>query len=115
MVIWLFRPGSKKLHDDAANQIFRNEDRPKPPETQRTKTAMTKSMAEPSRNRSRNPGSGPEPGFTGHEWDGIKEYDNPLPRWWLWIFWATVIWSLGYWVLYPAWPLVTQATQGVLG
>jgi cytochrome c oxidase cbb3-type subunit III len=57
----------------------------------------------------------PEPGFTGHEWDGIKEYDNPLPRWWLWIFYATVIWSLGYWVLYPAWPMLGQATQGVLG
>jgi cytochrome c oxidase cbb3-type subunit III len=56
-----------------------------------------------------------EPAFTGHEWDGIREYDNPLPRWWLWIFYATIVWSLIYWLLFPAWPLVSQATQGVLG
>ena len=41
---------------------------------------------------------------TGHEWDGIKELDTPLPRWWLWIFYATVAWSIVYWVLMPAWP-----------
>jgi cytochrome c oxidase cbb3-type subunit 3 len=56
-----------------------------------------------------------EPDFTGHEWDGIREYDNPLPRWWLWIFYATIAWSVIYWLLFPAWPLVSQATQGVLG
>jgi cytochrome c oxidase cbb3-type subunit III len=56
-----------------------------------------------------------EPPSTGHEWDGIREYDNPLPRWWLWIFYATIVWSVIYWLLFPAWPLVTQATQGVLG
>ncbi len=52
---------------------------------------------------------------TGHEWDGIKELNNPLPRWWLWTFYATVIWSIGYVILYPAIPLVTDATKGVLG
>lgn len=57
----------------------------------------------------------PDPGDTGHEWDGIKEYDNPLPRWWLWLFYATIIWSVGYWILFPAWPLVGNATQGLLG
>lgn len=41
---------------------------------------------------------------TGHEWDGIKELDTPLPRWWLWIFYATIAWSVVYWVLMPAWP-----------
>lgn len=41
---------------------------------------------------------------TGHEWDGIKELNNPLPRWWLWVFYISIIWSIGYWVLYPAWP-----------
>lgn len=56
-----------------------------------------------------------EPPYTGHEWDGIREYDNPLPRWWLWSFYATIVWSMIYWVLYPAWPMVTQATQGILG
>jgi cytochrome c oxidase cbb3-type subunit III len=52
---------------------------------------------------------------TGHEWDGIKELNNPLPRWWLWTFYATIVWALGYTILYPAWPLVSSATQGVLG
>ena len=41
---------------------------------------------------------------TGHEWDGIKELNNPLPRWWLWTFYATIIWSIGYTIAYPAWP-----------
>jgi len=52
---------------------------------------------------------------TGHEWDGIKELNNPLPRWWLWTFYACIIWALGYTILYPAWPLVSSTTQGVLG
>lgn len=52
---------------------------------------------------------------TGHEWDGIKEYDNPLPRWWLWSFYATIVWAIGYMILYPALPLVRGATQGLLG
>lgn len=52
---------------------------------------------------------------TGHEWDGIKELDTPMPRWWLWVYWGTVVWALGYVIAYPAWPLVTSATQGVLG
>ncbi|MEE2861016.1 MAG: cytochrome-c oxidase, cbb3-type subunit III [Pseudomonadota bacterium] len=51
---------------------------------------------------------------TGHEWDGITEYDNPMPRWWLWTFYATIVWAIGYVVAYPAIPLVTQATQGLL-
>jgi cytochrome c oxidase cbb3-type subunit III len=41
---------------------------------------------------------------TGHEWDGIKELNNPLPRWWLFIFWASVIVAAAYWILMPAWP-----------
>lgn len=52
---------------------------------------------------------------TGHEWDGIRELNTPLPRWWLGIFYATIVWSIGYWVVYPAWPLVTGATKGMLG
>ena len=49
---------------------------------------------------------------TGHEWDGIKELNTPLPRWWLWIFYATIVWSLGYWVVMPSWPLLTDYTRG---
>ncbi|MDQ2065941.1 cytochrome-c oxidase, cbb3-type subunit III [Xinfangfangia sp. CPCC 101601] len=52
---------------------------------------------------------------TGHEWDGIQEYDNPMPRWWVWIFYATIIWGIGYTVAYPAWPWLNGVTQGVLG
>jgi cytochrome c oxidase cbb3-type subunit 3 len=52
---------------------------------------------------------------TGHEWDGIEELNNPLPRWWLWTFYATIVWALIYTILFPAWPLITGATPGVLG
>jgi cytochrome c oxidase cbb3-type subunit 3 len=52
---------------------------------------------------------------TGHEWDGIKELNNPLPRWWVWTFYATIIWSIGYTIAYPAWPLISSATTGMLG
>ena len=49
----------------------------------------------------------------GHEWDGIEELDTPMPRWWVISFWATIVWALGYIVLYPAIPLVNSATQGI--
>lgn len=52
---------------------------------------------------------------TGHEWDGIQELNNPLPRWWVWTFYATIVWAIGYCIAYPAWPLVSSATTGVLG
>lgn len=52
---------------------------------------------------------------TGHEWDGIKELNTPLPRWWLWVFYATHVWALGYIILYPSIPLLSDATTGLLG
>jgi cytochrome c oxidase cbb3-type subunit 3 len=52
---------------------------------------------------------------TGHEWDGITELNKPLPKWWLWTFYATVVWAIGYWLLMPAWPLVSSYTKGFLG
>jgi cytochrome c oxidase cbb3-type subunit 3 len=52
---------------------------------------------------------------TGHEWDGIKELNTPLPRWWVNVFYATIIWSFAYWVAYPAWPMVSDFSRGVLG
>ncbi|CAK0776366.1 Cbb3-type cytochrome c oxidase subunit CcoP [Azospirillaceae bacterium] len=52
---------------------------------------------------------------TGHEWDGIQELNNPLPRWWLYILYATIAWSVVYWVLYPAWPIGSTYTKGLLG
>ena len=52
---------------------------------------------------------------TGHDWDGIQELDTPLPRWWVWVFYATIVWSVGYWIVMPAWPLVGDYTRGVIG
>ncbi len=52
---------------------------------------------------------------TGHDWDGIKELNNPLPRWWLLTFYATIVFAIGYTIAYPAWPLINGATTGVLG
>lgn len=52
---------------------------------------------------------------TGHEWDGIREYDNPMPKWWVWVFYATIIWGVWYTIAYPAWPGIKSATAGYLG
>ncbi|MGL1921281.1 MAG: cytochrome-c oxidase, cbb3-type subunit III [Hyphomicrobiales bacterium] len=52
---------------------------------------------------------------TGHEWDGIKEFDKPIPRWWLWSYYLSIIFSIGYVIAYPAIPLVNDYTKGVLG
>jgi len=51
----------------------------------------------------------------GHEWDGIEELNTPLPRWWLWTLYATIVWAIAYAIAYPAWPLISEATAGVLG
>ena len=51
----------------------------------------------------------------GHEWDGVTELNKPLPKWWLWTFYATIVWAIGYWLLMPAWPLVGSYTKGFLG
>ena len=52
---------------------------------------------------------------TGHSYDGIEELNTPLPRWWVWCFYATIVWGVGYTIAYPAWPLVSSATAGFLG
>jgi cytochrome c oxidase cbb3-type subunit III len=52
---------------------------------------------------------------TGHQWDDIKELNTPLPRWWVIAFYLTIIWAVGYWFVYPAWPLLTGNTTGFLG
>ena len=52
---------------------------------------------------------------TGHVWDGIEEYNNPLPRWWLWILYACIAWGIWYVIAYPAWPMINQATAGYKG
>lgn len=52
---------------------------------------------------------------TGHSWDGIEEYNKPLPKWWLYTFYACIVWGVGYTIAYPAWPMISGATPGVLG
>ena len=51
----------------------------------------------------------------GHEWDGIEELNTPLPRWWVWTFCATIVWAIGYVILFPSLPMISRATAGVLG
>lgn len=52
---------------------------------------------------------------TGHAWDGdIQEYNNPVPTWWIWAFYATVVFALVYWLLYPAWPVGKSYTTGMM-
>ncbi len=51
----------------------------------------------------------------GHEWDGIEELNTPLPRWWLWTFYATVVFAIGYCVVYPAWPGANGEPGGTSG
>jgi len=52
---------------------------------------------------------------TGHEWDGIKELDNPLPRWWLWTWYLSIAVAIVYWLLMPAWPGIQGYTKGLMG
>ncbi|HWT99176.1 MAG TPA: cytochrome-c oxidase, cbb3-type subunit III [Terriglobales bacterium] len=51
---------------------------------------------------------------TGHEWDGIKELDTPMPRWWVLVFYATIVFAIGYTIAYPAWPSLSGYTKGLL-
>ena len=70
-------------------------------------------MSDPKQNKPVDDVTGTE--TTGHSWDGIEELNSPLPRWWLWTFYATVVWGIAYTIAYPAWPMITGATAGVLG
>lgn len=52
---------------------------------------------------------------TGHEWDGIRELNTPLPKWWLWVFYATIVWALAYSVAFPSWPWLSGYWGGLVG
>ena len=52
---------------------------------------------------------------TGHEWDGIRELTNPIPRWWMIAFHISWIWCIVYFILYPSIPLVNKSNEGLLG
>ena len=69
-------------------------------------------MADPTKRKIDEPTGTPT---MGHEWDGIEELDTPLPRWWLWTFYACILFAIGYVIAYPAWPLIDSYTTGVLG
>ncbi|WP_282093832.1 cytochrome-c oxidase, cbb3-type subunit III [Epibacterium ulvae] len=69
-------------------------------------------MSQKKPNNPNNPNNVPT---TGHVWDGIEEYDNPMPRWWLYCFYLCIIWAFVYAIFYPAWPLVSSATTGLTG
>ncbi len=70
-------------------------------------------MTEPDQNPNVDPHTGMR--TTGHEWDGIRELNTPLPRWWLNILYATIVWAFFYCIAYPAIPLIQSFTPGVLG
>jgi cytochrome c oxidase cbb3-type subunit 3 len=44
---------------------------------------------------------GEKPGTTGHAWDDLEEFNNPLPRWWMWLFYITIVFAFVYLILYP--------------
>lgn len=77
-------------------------------------------MMSEDQNNQTNKGQGPEVDeftgveTTGHEWDGIKELNNPMPRWWLWTFYLCIIFAIGYSFAYPSIPLITTNTKGFL-
>jgi cytochrome c oxidase cbb3-type subunit 3 len=52
---------------------------------------------------------------TGHEWDGIRELNTPLPKWWLYVFYATIAWAIGLFILYPSIPYGAGYLHGLLG
>ncbi len=56
-----------------------------------------------------------DPETTGHSWDGIQEFNNPLPRWWLYCLYISIVWAVLYTIAYPAWPMISGATPGLLG
>jgi cytochrome c oxidase cbb3-type subunit 3 len=63
-------------------------------------------------NTTRRLAAGEQPGTTGHAWDGdLQEWDNPLPRWWMWLYYLTCAFALGYLALYPG----LAAWGGALG
>lgn len=52
---------------------------------------------------------------TGHEWDGIKELNNPLPKWWVYTFYVCIAYAVVWWILFPSWPWTSGHFPGLLG
>ena len=94
MLAYTFWPSNRKRFDRAKNSILDRDD-------------------EPWKQYERDPVSGRA--TTGHEWNGIKELDTPVPRGVLMFLIVTHVWAIGWWFLVPAWPLGTTYTRGLLG
>lgn len=70
-------------------------------------------MSENTQNVQQKPGAIQTVQTTGHAWDDdLREYNNPLPRWWLWCFYGTVVFSVLYWFIYPSWPVGQSWLKG---
>ena len=101
VLAYAFWPGSRRRFDQAQAQALDLEG-----------VSAKPTPGIPSARLMRSPASRPP----GHEWDGIKELDKPMPKWWLWTFYATIVWAIGYWALYrpgrrsPATPPARSAT-----
>lgn len=73
---------------------------------------MANTANDPTVNPMKDPLTGAE--TTGHVWDEtLQEFNNPLPRWWLWTFYGTIIFAILYWLVYPAWPVGKSYTKGL--
>lgn len=106
VVIWVMRPGSRGAYQ--MSQTF--------PSAMKTRRPRPRAVPRTRSNKmAKKPQDNHEVETTGHEWDGIEEYNNPLPRWWLWVFYATIALGVWYTIAYPAWPMISGATQGYLG
>ena len=71
-------------------------------------------MSDHKHNNHKQQNDNKKPSTTGHEWDGISEYNVPAPRWWLIVWIICIIWSIGYWVFYPTWPVKGGNSKGKL-
>jgi len=99
IVAYVFRPGARKRHDAAART----------PRSRGLNRIDYPHRSEPERDEITGTAT------TGHQWDGIKQLNTPLPRWRPWTFYVTVIWTFSFMVLYAAVPLIAKASGGILG
>jgi cytochrome c oxidase cbb3-type subunit 3 len=97
VLIYTFWPSNKQRFDRAARSILRNEDRPIAVDHLPDRDSYTGYLT------------------TGHEWNGIKELNTPVPRVVYFFLTVAFLFSVGYWVLMPAWPLGVTYTKGLLG
>ena len=99
VLVYAFWPSNKKRFDDAAQSILDHEDKPH----------RGSAMAVEERD--------PYTGYmtTGHEWNGIKELNTPVPRPVYFFLIVAALFAVVYWILMPAWPLGVTYTKGLLG